>query len=272
MYSGLAISSKNSGRIFGVHQKIDRVAYNNLGRLPGEQPWFPDIKQILHFEGLNGPDGLKKKSPAKDEPWHYIDPTNPNDKAILSIISDHSRQLSRALKQKNPSRAAFEAAWLSHAVVDGLTPAHHYPYEVKLAELRGGEGLETRTTIRKKWFMTGETAGQKIQNNWKAWGPNGLFITHSSFEAGVAAIIAFMSLKSALPTAAEMAEFQRLGCEQWFLKLAKEVAELDLFEKFVSRGWSERLARQVQVDLIPLLVKAIVVVWHGAAELAAKAK
>lgn len=271
MYSGLAITT-SSGRIFGVHQKIDRVAYNNLRCLPGEQPWFPDIKQILHFEGLNGPDGIKKKSPGQNEPWHYIDPSNPKDIGILSIISGHYQQLSLALKQKNASRAAFDAAWLSHAVIDGLTPAHHFPYEAKLIELRGGEGLETRTTIGKKWFMPGETAGQKIQNNWKAWGPNGLFIAHSSFEAGVAAIIAFMPLKSALPTAAEMAEFQRLGPEQWFLKLAKEISVLDLFEKFVGHGWSARLARQVQVDLIPLLVKAIIVVWHGAAELAADAK
>src|SRR6201989_3312771 len=91
-------------------------------------------------------------------------------------------------------RAAFEAAWISHAIVDGLTPAHHYPYEEKLVELSGNDIAE-RTSIGKKLIIPGESAGHRISNNWKMWGPKGLFTTHAAFKMGIAFLIA--PLKSA---------------------------------------------------------------------------
>jgi hypothetical protein len=103
----------------------------------------------LHFEGKNGPDGIKRKSPAKDEPWHYYDPLNPNDTTLLQMIEGHSDNLVKALRRQNNEKAAFEAAWLAHAVVDGLTPAHHYPLEEKIEEL-WGYPKELRQTIREK--------------------------------------------------------------------------------------------------------------------------
>src|SRR6478752_7324043 len=142
MYSGTTFRTK-SGRVMGVHQRIDRVAHRHIKRLVRHEEMFPTTLEVLHFEGLNGPDGIKRKSPAKDEPWHYIDPADPTDRAIVGMINDHIFNLSEALKEKNDARASFEAAWLAHAIVDGLTPAHHYPLEEKLEELRG-EGLETR--------------------------------------------------------------------------------------------------------------------------------
>src|ERR1035441_2898896 len=97
MYSGSTFN-KYSGQLLGAHQKIDRVARRHLERLlPHCQ--FPSAKAILQFEG-------------------------------------HYRKLVEVLKAGDRVRAAFEAAWLAHAVVDGLTPAHHYPYAEKLVELR----------------------------------------------------------------------------------------------------------------------------------------
>jgi hypothetical protein len=49
----------------GAHQKIDRTARNLLEHLAPACP-FPRTKTILHFEGNNGPDAIKRKSPAKD--------------------------------------------------------------------------------------------------------------------------------------------------------------------------------------------------------------
>ena len=125
----------------GVHQKIDRVAHRHIQSHTPKKFTMPTIQEVLHFEGLNGPDGIKRKSPGKDEPWHYIDPKNSDDRAIIDMINDHIFNLAQALRTKNPERTAFEMAWVSHAIVDGLTPAHHYPLEAKLEELRGGEGL-----------------------------------------------------------------------------------------------------------------------------------
>ncbi len=75
MYAGTTLRTK-SGRLGGTHQQIDRLARKRLAEIAPNY-WFPDIKQILHFEGKNGPDGIKRKSPGVDEPWHFIDPHNP---------------------------------------------------------------------------------------------------------------------------------------------------------------------------------------------------
>src|SRR4051812_21257739 len=139
MYSGSTLTTI-SGRLLGAHQKIDRVARKHLERLaPASQ--FPIIGSILHFEGGNGPDAIKRKSPAKDEPWHYFQPFNDKDTSILELIDGHYQLLVKALKRQDDVRASFEAAWLAHAIVDGLTPAHHYPYEEKLVELMSGQSL-----------------------------------------------------------------------------------------------------------------------------------
>jgi hypothetical protein len=149
MYSGSTLT-RYSGRVIGAHQKIDRVSRRHLRKLGIGNKDFPLIRKILLFEGTNGPDGIKRKSPAVDEPWHYIDPFDETDIKLISIIAEHHKNLVKELRQGNNERAAFEAAWLAHAVVDGLTPAHHYPYEKERLELSGGESVETRT--KKSWL------------------------------------------------------------------------------------------------------------------------
>ncbi len=149
MYAGTTLSNK-SGHMMGVHQKIDRVARKHLQPLLADKANFPSYKQIVHFEGKNGPDGIKRKSPAIDEPWHFINPEDPNDTALIHTVEEHYQNLVVALRDNNQQRAAFEAAWMAHAVVDGLTPAHHYPLEKVLSELRNGQGLDTRTSVLKK--------------------------------------------------------------------------------------------------------------------------
>ncbi len=150
----------------GAHQRIDRIAKRHLRKVLPRRAFFPTIAEIIHFEGLNGPDGLKRKSPGRDEPWHFIDPDDLNDTQLLDMIDDHMVNLEKALLKRDRVRAAFEAAWLAHTIVDGLTPAHHYPFEAKLDELRGGEGLETRNSLKQKLVLPGETRRNIIKNNW----------------------------------------------------------------------------------------------------------
>src|SRR5262245_809640 len=143
MYSGTTLRPL-TGKLIGAHQKIDRLARLSLKQYLDDNDRFPSTKLILHFEGINGPDAIKHKSLAEAEPWHYFSPFDEQDTRLIEILDAHYDQLVMALKNKDEVRAAFEASWLAHAVVDGLTPAHHYPYEEKLAEIRGGKGLETR--------------------------------------------------------------------------------------------------------------------------------
>lgn len=262
MYSGSTLTNF-SGLILGAHQKVDRTARNHLEHL-APASHFPRKRTILHFEGNNGPDAIKRKSPAKNEPWHYIQPFDANDANLISIIETHYVSLVDALRRKDEVRAAFEAAWISHAIVDGLTPAHHYPYEEKLVELRGGAGIEGRTTIKKKLVMPGETRRHQLHNNWKMWGPKGLFTTHAAFEWGFATVILPLRLRNALPTADDIENFKSHGVGQWFRLQAQEIASLGMYENFYENGWTSRLARQVRRELAPAIVRAVTLVWYGA--------
>ncbi len=250
----------------GVHQKIDRVARKYLQPLLPDGSSFPATNQILHFEGKNGPDGIKRKSPAIDEPWHFINPHDPNDSSLLDAIDAHMQNLTRALVQQNHQRAAFEAAWMSHAVVDGLTPAHHFPMEETLRELRSGRGLETRTTILQKNLMIGENAVATLRNNWKFWGPKGAMTMHGGFELGIASAIAYRRFADGNPQQNEIQQARESGYRAYYISRVQEVSSLQLYEKFAQEGWTTSLARQANQQLLPLIIRSVTIGWLMAAE------
>jgi len=264
MYSGTTIS-RRSGKILGAHQKLDRIARAALERaLPHTH--FPKIKDILHFEGQNGPDGIKRKSPAKDEPWHYYNPLDDNDMALIEMIEDHIVNLVKALKKENSERAAFEAAWLAHALVDGLTPAHHFPLEAKLEEMRG-EGLDTRRSIKDKLIIrqAGDTRREMLLKNWQFWGAKGIMTTHGLFEWGVATTIAPLRLKRGYPNSNELIRVRTEGIIPIFKEAAMHIYDLKMYERFHKKGWTSKLATDTREDLAPLIVKIITLAWYEAA-------
>jgi hypothetical protein len=264
MYSGTTLTTF-SGRLVGAHQKIDRLARASLRDvLPKNKKVFPGTREILHFEGFNGPDAIKRKSPAKDEPWHYYFPFDTDSQALIGIISDHYDNLVKALKAKDYVRGSFEAAWLSHAVVDGLTPAHHFPYEERLIELRGGKGIKSRTTIKDKLIMPGGTAMEQLKNNWGMWGPKGLLTTHGFFEWGVAAIIVPLRTKKVSLSSADIEELYKYGVIDLFRRKAKEIAALSMYERYQRLGWTPALARQVRRHLVPSIVRTVTLIWYAA--------
>lgn len=270
MYAGSTL--KHTQRFdawFGAHQKMDRIARRHL-ELLAPQCSFPTRKQILQFEGMDGPDGIKRKTPARDEPWHYYDPEDANDTQIIDIITDHYKALVTALRASNQTRAAFEAAWLAHAVVDGLTPAHHYPYEEELIKLRGGAGIETRTTPKEKLIMPGETLSKQMNNNWKMWGDKGLLATHFAFEWGVAAMIVPLRLGRAYPEKSQIDLVLKEGVTELFKNRAKQISDLSMYEQFYKSGWTPRLAKQVRRQLVPNIVNTVTLVWYAALQEAQK--
>lgn len=265
MYSGTTLTPA-SGRILGAHQKFDRVARRHLRLLLAEDDHcFPKIREILRFEGRNGPDGIKRKSPAQHEPWHYVDPFDEADGDLHQMITEHYKLLVTALREENSAKAAFEAAWLAHALVDGLTPAHHYPYEAELQKLRGDESLETRNTVMKKIIMPGARPSEQMKNNWKMWGPKGLLSTHGMFEFGVATIIAPLKMKRAFPNEQAIKEFQRIGIVKLFQQTAKEIGAMDLYLTYYKTGWTPKLARKIRRNLAPPIAQVITLAWYGAA-------
>jgi len=262
MYSGTTFG-KRSGNLIGVHQRIDRLARRRLTALLNPKVTFPTMAEILHFEGDNGPDGIKRKSPSVDEPWHFIDPEKLDDKALVEVIEDHRINLARALKKNDQHRAAFEAAWMAHAVVDGLTPAHHVPLGDMIEELFGKPHYE-RSSVRDKNVIKGHNRRDTLSKNWSYWGNKGIFMTHLSFELGIATAILGARFDKNLINEKDLRELNEKGYKIVFRSILDEVVSLKTYERYMKKGWTSGLGRTVKTRLIPLITKAVILGWYSA--------
>ena len=260
MYSGWLLTNY-SGQILGAHQKFNRVAYRQLKRLE-PQLIFPKLRAIQHFEGKNGPDGIKTKSPGRDEPHHFYDPADPQATGLLKVIANHQTGLVKALTSEDWDKAAFEAAWLAHALTDGLTPAHHYPYEQEVNLLR--ESKIKPTKLRQKLIFKGSGFKDTLDKNWSFWGAQGLFLSHGLFELGVAVLIKPLSLNHGLPSRYDLKLLEEVGLVEVFQRQAQEIADKDMYARFIRRGWTSGLVKDVRQVLAPLITKSVSLAWYGA--------
>ena len=243
MYATLDIikGSKHSGKLIGVHQKLDKAARELLAAEFGRDARiFPSIEKILHFEGTRGPDGLKAKSPGVDEPEHFIQPDN-DDGKLRQMILDHQYNLAHALIQNNHERAAFEAAWMAHAITDGLTPAHHYPFREVVDELMTDKDYKTIFGKEIKGIMRGDNLAQAARNNWLYWGAGGVMTKHIAFEYGVAYTISQIPMKRLAPKNIKNEEYKNPDYEKAFYTALDRVAALKMYDRFLEKGWNTEL-------------------------------
>ena len=259
MYAGTTIS-RESGRVVGVHQKIDRIARRKIKPYLPEGVWFPNINGILHFEGKNGPDGIKRKSPSVDEPWHFIDPSNPKDRQIFAYIDNHTHNLATALKEDNLIRASFEAAWLAHVVVDGLTPAHHYPMGEKIKELWGKE-YDARSSVKEKGIIRGENSRDTISKNWQYWGAGGVMTEHFNFEMGVASAISTDKFKKFKLASSDIEDLKKRGFNKIYMDSVNRIYSLKMYDHLSPQGWTRALTVQTKKHLIPEMIKMVALAW-----------
>ena len=268
MYATLDIfeNSKHSGKLIGVHQKLDKVARKLLdAKMEGVD--FPTIKEILYFEGSRGPDGIKKKSPGVDDPDYFIIPSK-DDGKLFEIVMNHQHNLAQALKSDNHERAAFEAAWMAHALTDALTPAHHYPYRKVVDELMTDKDYKTLFGHEIKGIMRGETLLQAARNNWLYWGAGGVMTKHIAYEYGVAYIIKPVRLERLMPKNLEAADLKKVDLKKEFYDAVNKVDSLKIYDHFLDSGWTTQLAVETREILIPEIVRLIVLGWASSIELA----
>lgn len=269
MYSR-ATPFEKSDQIIGTHQKIDRAARLILREImPKDSAHdldkiFPKIKEILKFEGKNGPDGIKMKSPGKDEPWHFVDPEG-DLSPMMDYVKNHLFNLSEALKAEDFVRASFEAAWLAHAVTDALTPAHQYPMEEKIIEISGKNPSE-RDKVHKKIFLPGESWRKKVKNNWEYIGPKGVMSSHMLYEMGVATLVSAIAPRKIAkkPAINEIETVKNGDFLEVFEMNIKSVYEKDYFERFMKFGWTNSLARETRENLLPQISAVVAMAWLAA--------
>lgn len=271
MYSGTTIT-RRAGRIMGTHQKIDRVVRRQLQPYIPSVVHFPSAREILKFEGLNGPDGIKRKNPKRDEPWHYINPDDPDDRQLLDLIKGHENNLIAALAGDNREKAAFEAAWLAHAITDGLTPAHHFPYRENLVSILGDD-VDAQETLVKKIFKSGDTWREKLHNSYEYFKPNGkgLGSAHLYFELGVAMTVTPLRFADVKLTRSDRSRVQSSGgIVPLYLALVQKIHRFKMYDDFLDKGWTRRLARLTKDDLMPTIIHTVLLSWYYCAWRAAQ--
>ncbi len=296
MYStvGLLKNAKKSGRLIGTHQKLDRVARRKLGSFLRKNEYFPGIEAILNFEGNRGPDGLKTKSPGIDEPMHMILPDR-DDGVLRELIINHQYNLRQALLGKNHSyegiykdaselnsvqtpkkskltnspkkslkpdetRAAFEAAWIAHSVVDGLTPPHHFPYQEAVSELMSDQEYVKIFGQPIKGIMPGHNLPERARNNWLYLGPEGYMTKHIAFEYGAALLTRSMTYRALTPKIT-LAELKKLDLIDEFYKSLHNINQRDIYTRFRRYGWTRDLANECRTFLLPEMVRMIIIAW-----------
>ncbi len=263
MYAGF-ITPKRVVKSAGIHQRLDTAAYKMIERyLPDDA--FPALADILNFEGYNGPDGLNSKiglspkglkSESETEhdhnPSHLYDPISDTGE-VPTHIQNHYDGLVRCLIEGDMVRGAFEAAWLAHFVGDGLTPAHHFPLEAKIAEAAAkaapqfGDGNMSKFTAF-------------VKRNWDIWGAKGHMSTHQNFELGIVFALLIFPIRPELDDQ-ELSRARTLGPVEYFKGEAREVASLDLYDRFYKEGWNNDIATTIKKVLAPQTACTIGLIW-----------
>lgn len=286
MYSTTTLvkNSKFSGKLMGTHQQLDQAARSLVAHHLPHGRYFPSSKEIIHFEGSRGPDGLKRKSPGQDEPSHLLvlndqcDPrqllqqaqkSNPDDNSawppLIQLILDHRWNLVQALKKHDDYRAAFEAAWSAHYIADGLTPAHHFPLSEAKEELMTNKEFVKIFGEPIKGIMHGRSGLETARNNWLYWGAGGVMTKHVAFEYGIAVIAATIPQKRLTPKIPK-SDFKYIDPTTTFLASLNKVADLHLYDQFCVEGWTTPLALEVKNTLLPEVIRAITLIWYSAIE------
>lgn len=153
---------------------------------------------------------------------------------------------------------------MAHAIVDGLTPAHHFPYAEKIKELRGGQAHSDRSSVKEKLLIPGATLRLQFSNNWKFWGPKGLLITHAAFEYGVATVLKTFSIKEPLAAIESSSLITENNLGQWYRETAQKIYKLAIYDRFYESGWNRALIKDVRQQLLPLIINSVTLSWYGA--------
>ena len=265
MYSR-ATPFQKADKIAGTHQKIDRAARLVLREIISKNPkfskiHFPKIDEILIFEGNGGPDGIKTKSPGRDEPWHFVEPYG-DLTPIKNYVENHLFNISKALSEENFVRASFEAGWMAHAITDALTPAHQFPMTDKMIEI-SGKNPEERDKLIIKMFLSGENWRERILKNWEYIGPKGVMSSHMHYEMCVATMTTSIAAKKIMqaPTDEEILRVLSGDFMNLFEEKIKWVADQKYYERYLKKGWTAALARETKYELLPEISKIVALGW-----------
>lgn len=152
---------------------------------------------------------------------------------------------------------------MAHAITDGLTPAHHDDLAGKIEEL-WGKAHHERDSVRDKTLIRGVNRRDTLKKNWKYWGGKGIFTAHVMFEWGVATSISPLRFDGIASDDTRYEALRHNGFRTEFLSALQRVVDLKMYEEFGRTGWTHKLAKVTQKQLIPEIVTMVALGWYQA--------
>jgi len=249
-----------------AHQRLIRASRHAIMPYLPPKATFPSAQQIIHFEGKNGPDGLASKHAVSDAPSDFINPKKLNG-PLFNEIKDHIYNAHIAVKRQNDIRLNFELAWLSHLVIDGLTPAHHQPLKEQLKTIDSRTEEEVNSRIKRVVYTSSDPI-EALVNNWKRLGPRGIGTNHVTFETGIDFLIMPLTPRylagKITVTTAQLKKVKSGHFLDLYKKAILKIDSANLFERYEQSSWTTNLATDIRELLIPTAIHMVVLAWLAA--------
>lgn len=213
---------------------------------------FPGWRRLAVYEGLWGPDGAVMRNRLKASSMYYNPTTQKGD--VLKYVVSYFHKLEQAkrncddysCKNKGYDESFTKiATWLGHFVVDAMTPAHHI-------------GQYERSRINLMFW--------NFKSNWHDPHAKGIISKHLLFEyrvglAGRRKYFGPVKLKEPL---VEMFKEDDKHLIDYLTNKMRRIDKLGVYEEYRKHGWSKKIKKKVNKELIPEMASVVATVWYAA--------
>ncbi|MBP6005741.1 hypothetical protein KA531_02470 [Candidatus Saccharibacteria bacterium] len=234
----------------GIHQKMDKIAYQVMTKYANQelgagQYFFPELRDVIYFEGYNGPDGLKVKKGSKKYDKHHLWEPKTGQGYLMEWIEHHYHSLVATLNNQDTIDSGFEASWLAHYLGDIVTPAHHYSKDLlytegKLANQKFGVKLKEQYRVTKN------------------------FTDHIIFESGIASSLVMKRFNHIEFSQEILKSLENIGVTATINNLALSIQDQGLYEQYLKKGWSPKLYQLIREQVVDQGIQLISAIWYFA--------
>ena len=88
--------------------------------------------------------------------------------------------------------------------------------------------------------------------------------THTLFEAGVATTIKPMTFNDLVLSDDDLRDLRENNFLEVYKTMITQIDDLQMYEQFKQAGWTRKLALQTKQELLPLIIKAVIMAWYDA--------
>ncbi|HOZ36509.1 MAG TPA: hypothetical protein PLR18_01615 [bacterium] len=216
------------------HSLIYDQTYKIVKKVEPNFSNFIKLKDVYKYDGGYGPDrfwcrGERSTSEA------YYNPSNGEGGALKQVAEHYRMTVARAARNLTWGK---EFTWMSHFVVDALSPAHHFGQKRKTKKkYRDWDDPYFNYLTQMRSFKNKHPLFEGLTNFWQVFSGR----TDAYFE--------------------KLEQVNGANIEIFMLNMIYKVREMKLYEEFVEKGWSRELWQKIKIKLLPQIEYALAAVW-----------